>query len=107
MGLFNIPATTASSHYNARTKQEVAPATLPVSKSDSIAESSGKTVKKIKCQICRMDRHEVSDFQLCLSSGYPGTDPLRPPPVWSSILSDYSVRIGDLMTSIDALQHQG
>ncbi|KAL7296600.1 hypothetical protein TKK_0010024 [Trichogramma kaykai] len=32
--------------------------------------------------------------------------PSKTTPVWSSILSDYSVRIGDLMTSTDALQHQ-
>ncbi|KAL7306177.1 hypothetical protein TKK_0001622 [Trichogramma kaykai] len=60
MGLFNIPATTSSSHYDARTKQEVAPATALVSKFDRTAESSGKAAKKIKCQICRMDGQEAN-----------------------------------------------
>uniref|UniRef100_A0ABD2W4Y3 CCHC-type domain-containing protein n=1 Tax=Trichogramma kaykai TaxID=54128 RepID=A0ABD2W4Y3_9HYME len=82
MGLFNIPATTASSHYDARTKQEVAPPTLPLPKSDSTAESSGKAAKKVKCQICRMDGHEANTcFKLqrllpvctsCLEEGHEG-----------------------------------
>ncbi|CAB0037858.1 unnamed protein product [Trichogramma brassicae] len=60
MGLFNIPATTASSQYDARTKQDTVPPAPQVPETVSVkTETSGSTTKKVQCQYCRVNGHEA------------------------------------------------